>query len=209
MHTAGYYFTGQVDITSQVNNQIRSFTGVNSGLEFDPGVDLVINTLFSSIFGRRLGTVDDGTTLRGTPEAGVDPDFTDSTTEHFTANTRDLTLKRHYTRNMIIGFKPITIRGSLNSYGYAYCGPRMKTINKYALNMMSGSGGRAVTTNTGGASDSTVTTSISPMQMHNWANFRLTATYNTSLDGEIVQFQDITNENLKTNLALPTEITES
>ena len=209
MHTAGYYFTGQVDITSQVNNQIRSFTGVNSGLEFDPGVDLVINTLFSSIFGRRLGTVDDGTTLRGTPEAGVDPDFTDSTTEHFTANTRDLTLKRHYTRNMIIGFKPITIRGSLNSYGYAYCGPRMKTINKYALNMMSGSGGRAVTTNTGGASDSTVTTSISPMQMHNWANFRLTATYNTSLDGELVQFQDITNENLKTNLALPTEITES
>jgi len=209
MHTAGYYFTGQVDITSKVNNQIRSFTGVNSGLEFDPGIDLVINTLFTSIFGRRLGTVDDGTTLRGTPELGVDPDFTDSTTEHFTANTRDLTLKRHYTRSMRLGFNPITIRGSLNRYGYAYCGPRMKTINKYAINMMSGSGGRAVTTNTGGTLDSTVTTSISPMQMHNWANFRLTGTYNTDLDGEIVQFQDITNENLKTNLALPTEIVES
>ena len=75
--------------------------------------------------------------------------------------------------------------------------------------MMSGSGGRAVTTNTGGATDSTVTTSISPMQMHNWANFRLTGTYNTNFDGELVQFQDITNEYLKTNLALPTEITES
>ena len=25
MHTAGFYFTGQVDIASQVNNQIRSF----------------------------------------------------------------------------------------------------------------------------------------------------------------------------------------
>ena len=85
----------------------------------------------------------------------------------------------------------------------------MNTINKYAINMMSGSGGRAQTSNIGGASDSTVTTAISPMQMHNWANFRLTGTYNTSLDGEIVQFRDITTNNLKTNLALPTEITES
>ncbi len=209
MHTAGFYFTGQVDITSQVNNQIRSFTGVNSGLEFDPGIDLVINTLFSTIFGRRLGTVDDGTTLRGTPELGIDPDFTDSTSEHFTANTRDLTLKRALSLKFRVGFNPITIRGSANKYGYAYCGPRMHTINKYALNMMSGSGGRAQTTTIGGASDSTVTTAISPMQMHNWANFRLTGTYNTSLDGELVQFQDITNRDLKTNLALPTEITES
>jgi hypothetical protein len=209
MHTAGFYFTGQVDITSQVNNQIRSFTGVNSGLEFDPGIDLVINTLFSTIFGRRLGTVDDGTTLRGTPELGVDPDFTDSTSEHFTANTRDLTLKRALSLKFRVGFNPITIRGTANRYGFAYCGPRMHTINKYALNMMSGSGGRAQTTTIGGASDSTVTTAISPMQMHNWANFRLTGTYNTSLDGELVQFQDITNRDLKTNLALPTEITES
>jgi len=45
--------------------------------------------------------------------------------------------------------------------------------------------------------------------MHNWANFRLTGTYNTNFDGEIVQFQDISNDNLKTNLALPTEIVES
>ncbi len=209
MHTAGFYFTGQVDIATQVNNQIRSFTGVNSGIEFDPGIDLVINTLFSSIFGRRLGTVDDGTTLRSNPELGVDPDFTDSTTEHFTANTRDLTLKRSLTMRFSLNRFPITIRGTANRYGYAYCGPRMHTINKYALNMMSGSGGRAQTTTIGGASDSTVTTAISPMQMSNWANFRLTGTYNTSFDGELVQFQDITNKDLKTNLALPTEITES
>ena len=80
MHTAGFYFTGQVDMATQVNNRIRSFTGVNSGIVFDPGADLVINTLFSTIFGRRLGTIDDGTTLRGTPDLGVDPDFNDSTT---------------------------------------------------------------------------------------------------------------------------------
>ena len=209
MHTAGFYFTGQVDMATQVNNQIRSFTGVNSGLTFDPGADLVINTLFSTIFGRRLGTTTDGTSLRGTPELGIDPDFTDSTSEHFTTNTRDLTLNQVMTLKFRVGFNPITIRGTANKYGYAYCGPRMHTINKYALNMMSGSGGRAQTTTIGGASDSTVTTAISPMQMHNWASFRLTGTYNTSLDGELVQFQDITNRDLKTNLALPTEITES
>jgi len=209
MHTAGFYFTGQVDITSRVNNQIRSFTGVNSGLEFDPGVDLVINTLFSTIFGRRLGTTTDGTTLRGTPEAGVDPDFTDSTTEHFTANTRDLTLNQQIALKFRVGFNPITIRGNLNKYGYAYCGPTMNSINRFAFTAFSGSGGRAQTSNIGGASDSTVTTAVSPMQLSNWANFRLTGTYNTSLDGEIVQLGDISTDRLKTNLALPTEITES
>ncbi len=209
MHSAGFYFTGQVDMATQVNNQIRSFTGVNSGLVFDPGADLVINTLFSTIFGRRLGTVDDGTTLRGTPELGVDPDFTDSTSEHFTSNTRDLTLKRHISLKFRSGFKNITIRGIENQYGYAYCGPTMNTINKFALSHFTGSGGRAVITSTGGASDSTVTTSISPMRLDNYANLRLTGTYNTSLDGEVVQFRDITTDRLKTNLALPTEITES
>ena len=208
MHTAGFYFTGQVDITSQVNNQIRSFTGVNSGLVFDPGADLGINTLFSTIFGRRLGTVDDGTSLRGTPGLGVDPDFTDSTTEHFSSNTRDLTLKRDVTLKFRTGFKNITIRGIDNQYGYAYCGPTMNTLNKFALSHFTGSGGRAVTSTTGGASDSTVTTSISPMRLDNYADLRLTGTYNTSLDGEVVQFRDITTDRLKTNLALPTEITE-
>jgi hypothetical protein len=107
------------------------------------------------------------------------------------------------------GFNPITIRGSANKYGFAYCGPTMNTLNRFALSHFSGSGGRAVTTTTGGASDSTVTTSISPMRLENFADLRLTGTYNTSLDGEVVQFRDITTDRLKTNLALPTEITES
>ena len=208
MHTAGFYFTGQVDMATQVNNRIRSFTGVNSGIVFDPGADLVINTLFSTIFGRRLGTIDDGTTLRGTPELGVDPDFNDSTTEHFTTNTRDITLKRETKLSFRSGGNNITIRGLTNTFGYAYCGPTFNTLNRFALSHFTGSGGRAVVTATGGASDSTVPTSISPMRLDNYANLRLTGTYNTSLDGEIVQFRDITTDRLKTNLALPTEITE-
>ena len=61
-------------------------------------------------------------TLRGTPELGVDPDFTDSTSEHFTSNTRDLTLKRAISLKFRSGANNITIRGSTNTYGYAYCG---------------------------------------------------------------------------------------
>jgi len=156
-----------------------------------------------------LGTVDDGTTLRGTPAVGVDPDFDDSTIEHFTANTRDLTLKRAISLKFSLNRFPITIRGTANRYGFAYCGPTMNTLNRFALSHFTGSGGRAVTTTTGGASDSTVTTSISPMRLDNFADFRLTGTINTSFDGEVVQIGDITTDRLKTNLALPTEITES
>jgi hypothetical protein len=93
MHSAGFYFTGQVNIQTQVNARLRSFTTVNSGIDFD-GVQLILNTLFSTIFGRRLGTATDGTTLRANPELGVDPDFTDSTITPLNKNTRDLTLNQ-------------------------------------------------------------------------------------------------------------------
>ena len=79
----------------------------------------------------------------------------------------------------------------------------MKSINNFGLGLFSGSG-FAQTSNVG--ADSTTAIYISPMQMANWADFRLTALNNTSYDGEVVQFQDINNPNLKTNLAFPTEI---
>jgi len=56
MHSAGFYFTGQVDIESRLNAQIQSITGINSGVDYE-GIALILNTLFSTIFGRRLGTV--------------------------------------------------------------------------------------------------------------------------------------------------------
>src|SRR6056300_1740589 len=76
MHTGGFYFTGQVNIETTVSAQIQSITGINTGIDYD-GIALIINTLFSTIFGRRLGTTTDGTTLRANPELGVDPDFSD------------------------------------------------------------------------------------------------------------------------------------
>jgi hypothetical protein len=127
MHTSGFYFTGQVNLETSVSAEIQRTIGINTGIDYEQ-IALIINTLFSTIFGRRLGTVDDGTTLRANPELGVDPDFTDSTSEHFTPNTRDLTL----TRKMKISFPSIStnqfVSGESLKYGYTYAGPRMKSL---------------------------------------------------------------------------------
>jgi hypothetical protein len=209
VHSAGFYFTGQVDIETQVSAQIQSVTGINSGIDYEAPA-LIIKTLFSTIFGRRLGTEDDGTTLRATPQLGVDPDFDDSTSEHFTPNTRDLTL----TRKMKVSFPSIakiTIRGNEYKYGYAYCGPRMKSLNIHdnpfgADNMFSGNHPNIQVGTVG--NDSTVASYISTMKMINWADHRIIGT-NSTLDGTEVQIRDYNNDNLKTYVTYPTEISTS
>jgi hypothetical protein len=202
MHSAGFYFTGQVNIQTQVNARLRSFTTVNSGIDFE-GVQLILNTLFSTIFGRRLGTATDGTTLRANPELGVDPDFSDSTITPLNKNTRDLTLSQVVTIK-VPSIVKITVRGDELKFGYAYCGPRMKSINTY-WRFLSG-GDNPQTSTVGATLDSSVTTNISPMLMSNWANFRLTGLNSTDYNGELVQFGEINTPNLKTYIAFPTEI---
>lgn len=201
MHTAGFYFVGQVNIVTQVSAELRSITGINSG-EVNTPIDIVINTLFTTIFGRRLGTVDDGTTLRASPLLGTGADFNTSTTSAFNNTTRDVTLKREY-KVSFPTIARISVRGDELKFGYAYCGPRMRSVNNFGLSLFSGSG-FAQTSNVG--ADSTTAIYISPMQMANWADFRLTALNSTNYDGEIVQLQDINNLDLKTNLAFPTQI---
>ena len=211
MHTSGFYFTGQVNIQTQVSAQITSpVEGIISGLSETP-IFGVLNTLFSTIFGRRLGTEDDGTSLNANPELGLDPLFDTSTTDFFTPNTRDLTL----TRKMKISFPSIakiTVRGTEYKFGYAYCGPRMKTLNIYdnpfeTDNMFSGNHPSVQTgsyTATGGGA----TKLLSPMKMVNWADHTIIGLNNT-LNGTGVQIQDYDNDNLKTYISYPTEITAS
>jgi len=203
MHGAGFYFTGQVNIATQVNNRIRSFTGINSSVDYD-GVALIINTLFSTIFGRRLGTESDGTSLRASPQAGVDPDFNDSTTEHFTTNTRDVTLKQRITLKFDTAQKH-TIRENSTRFGVAVAGPRMRSINKYWYLY---SGSDFPQTGAVGA-DSTTTSYIQPMTLADWNQHRVIATNLDSVDGTIVQFGEINTPTLKTYLAFPSEITIS
>ena len=62
MHTSGFYFTGQVNVATQLDLSLKSpVIGSVSGVADSPFMRL-INTLFSTIFGRRLGTTTDGTT---------------------------------------------------------------------------------------------------------------------------------------------------
>ena len=153
MHTSGFYFTGQVNIESQVDATINNvITGEVSGVVDSP-IFGVISQLFMTIFGRRLGTTDDGTTLRSNPELGVDPDFDDSTSEHFTDNTRDITLRRIYTIKLSqqSTLYNITTRSADHLLGFAYGGPTMKRLDMYtnpfsSSNLYSGTHTNAQTT---------------------------------------------------------------
>jgi len=183
MHAAGFYFTGQVDITERVDVQLRNITTINSGKSFTP-IQGIINTLFSTIFGRRLGTDTDGTTLRVSPLAGVDPDFNDSTSDHFTSNTRDVTLTSYYRFNNLVIIKEKTdIRSNTTRFGVPAAGPTMKGVGNLLLGEFYSS----------------------QVRIDQIADLRLTGTQNTSIDGELNNLSDF-NYRLKTNLAIPAEI---
>ena len=208
LHSAGFYFQGEVTIETQVSARIKDVTGINTSVTEE--IFGVYKTIFTTIFGRRLGTTDDGTTLRSNPALGVDPDFTDSTSEHFTPNTRDLTLTRSYT--LIFESVPrITIRGDSTKHGYAMVGPRMKSLYLNNLNpaftSMFGGNHPNVQTAAGGG-DSVERSYVQPMTMGDWANHRLIGTQTTH-DGEVVQIDELANNNLKTYITYPTEITVS
>jgi hypothetical protein len=184
MHTAGFYFIGQVDIELQADVQLRNITTLNSGIDGNPLID-VINTLFSTIFGRRLGTTTDGTSLNASPQLGLDPLFDDSTTDFFTPNTRDVTLNQHITLRNAGGIikELTTIRSNTTAYGRAVAGPTMFGINKLVL----------------GANYA------NQVQIQDLENLRLTGTLNSDIDGELNNLSDF-NFKTKTGFAIPSEI---
>jgi hypothetical protein len=210
IHTGGFFVTGQVNIETRVAAGINfPVEGIISGVSESP-IFGILNTLFTTIFGRRLGTEDDGTTLRANAHLGVDPNFDDITSEHFDPTTRDLTL----TRKMKVSFPSIVkivIRGDEYKYGYAYCGPRMKTLNIYdnpfGTNNMFSPNHPNVQSGTVG-NDSTVASYIQGMLLLNWADHTIIGT-NSTINGTGVQIQDYENDNLKTYLSYPTEISIS
>ena len=133
MHTAGFYFTGQVDIASQLDARGRlPIVGAISGREEDVTVFAILNTLFSTIFARRLGTVDDGTTLRANAHEGGTIAQSGDSIEHFAANERDVTLTRPDWEMDYTSRKRTNIDGVLVKRGWAYAGPRWGNLNKWA-----------------------------------------------------------------------------
>src|SRR5210317_2103135 len=137
MHTAGFYFTGQVDIESKIVVTAKGpVQGVTSGTLEAPLLSLV-NTLFTTVFGRRLGTKTDGTSLRVKPQSGGNSDVSNDFRDPFDANTRDLTATReNITLDYLSRPRNLFVDGNGRTHdirsGYAYGGPRYSSLNKYA-----------------------------------------------------------------------------
>src|SRR6056300_1547943 len=182
VHSAGFYFTGQVDIETAVSAEIQRTIGINSNVDYEQ-VALIVNTLFSTIFGRRLGTTTDGTTLRVTPQLGVDPDFDDSTSDHFTSNTRDLTLTQSIVLKGILIKELTNIRNNTTKYGVPVAGPTLKSINKLVLGQ-------------------NFANQVTIAQLN---ALTLKGTKNTNIDGEQVLLSDYPFR-LKSDFAIPSEI---
>ena len=187
---SGFYFTGQVNIESRISVQFHNTVdGQISGIS-RKSIFGVISQLFSTIFGRRLGTTDDGTTQRANVNKGVDPDFDDSTSEHFTTNTRDVTLRRLYTilLSQKVHLYNITSRGPAYLRGFAYGGPTMKRLDMHnnpfsSSNMYSGTHTRKRATAIAASINGT-NRYISPLKMVNWAEHRVIGFSDTTIDGE-------------------------
>ena len=137
MHTSGFYFRWQVSFESRLNAKIKSpVEGLVSGIAGTPILSL-FNTLFATLFGRRLGTATDGTSLRPNSNTGVKVDLDTSTVEHFDNNTRDLTIRNpnpdiDYTSRVRRRITKPNGEVVFIKRGATYAGPRYNTINRFA-----------------------------------------------------------------------------
>ena len=189
MHTSGFYLSGQVDISTRLNAKIRfPITGAVSGQIEEP-LFSIINTLFGTIFGRRLGTLTDGTTQRSNANVGVSVDLNTNTISPFSSGTRDVTLYSP-TINLSVTSR---VRGILNGVqvnnGFVYAGPRYGTINREAFRAFNQTG-----------------TNYSIAELSN----NLTFGTKTSLDGNdntLLFCSSDLGRGIKTKLTMPAKIT--
>ena len=118
VHPAGWAVFGEVSIVTSVTAGINAFTAGDLSVPegtFTPELASLLRTAFTTIFGRRLGTVDDGTTLRATPKLGSDAILSNG--------ERDLTLERINTISVGV------IRANAN----LGIGPTLENLAKYAF----------------------------------------------------------------------------
>jgi len=112
VHPAGWAVFGEVEVVGRANAKISPQT-VDS---FTPELASLFKTLFITIFGRRLGTIDDGTSLKATPKVGSD------NLTNFPNTNRDITLTRN--NNVIVG----VARTTSKSHGHT-----LDLLPKYAF----------------------------------------------------------------------------
>ena len=161
VHPSGFYVTGEVNIASRLDVQVRQPVGasLSSGLfsgTSDSPIYMRLNTLFSTLFDRRTGvglrSMSDGVQLDGKTKlssavarAGVaiEPqnDYRDPTTNtqkavNLSPETTIETEKR--SRNSFYSLNSYKVRSIDISNGFAYAGPRMANLRspftRYAHN---------------------------------------------------------------------------
>ena len=194
LHSAGFYFQGEITIETRLDAQVRRVTGLNTGREAI--LRSVLTRLYSFLVGRRLGTETDGTSLRSNAKLGVSADFDQSTITQFDKTTRDVTLK---TQPLHINYVSRTRRDINNvniRQGFAYAGPRFGVLNKFANTAF------GTTANPSGAQGSSgITFAV-------LSGIKVQGT-RTSLDGQNAIFLMTSNEDgrkLKTNFTIPSEV---
>jgi hypothetical protein len=133
MHTAGFYFANRLNIESELDLQARApVVGEISQISESP-IFSILNTLFLTIFGRRLGTETDGTSLRANPLSGIGGDLDTLTISPFLNTTRDVTFFNEGINLSILSRVRGVFNGVTIAQGYGYAGPRYGTINREAL----------------------------------------------------------------------------
>ena len=228
LHTSGFYFQGEVAIRTRLDAKLKNITGLNTGVvEVIQGV---IKTIFTTLFGRRLGTTSDGTTLRANPLVGIDPDFTDSTTPpQLSSSTRDVTINAAYKLKFRTGGS-VSIGGVECRRGFLYSGYSYRTVNRepfrtfrdgieIALESGIGSGhllldGTGYTANATNVDDENSRVlyednDIKGLTIAELDKLKIIGT-GTSLDGDPALFTMLQNEqtrSFKTSLAIPSHIT--
>ena len=125
-HPAGFQVFGQVTFSSLVQANIQtpaagSISGFVGDTEtFTPELASTFTTLFSRVFGRRLGTETDGTTLNPNPTSGFDAN-TDGGGTVLPSGKREVTLTSSVTLNFD------------GTRGASTTGPFLKNLNLYGF----------------------------------------------------------------------------
>ena len=133
MHTAGFYLAAQVEITNKIDLKTRPR---DQGGQLVP-FSTILNTLFASIIGRRLGTNTDGTTLRANPHEALSDNLQGQTLAPYDPATRDVTITRAPINirmmSRVTRFIEPTKNGKVHvKFGFASTGPYYHSLNRYA-----------------------------------------------------------------------------
>ena len=232
VHPSGFYVTGEVNIATQLSAQIRQPVGstISGGLftgTSDSPIYMRLNTLFTTVFGRRTGAALSssfgGTQLdeltkrtRAVANAGYSPDVSNPfTSSHYSARGADVNLTPETTiqleqrnRNSFYDLNSYTVRNVEVRNGYAYGGPRVKNLSDRAFSTFAAN--NAITLEGGAGDGEILLENESGVLQHpqsdswsttvaDWNTLRFSGTLNSNVDGETMRLSDINGTNSSQN----------